>query len=74
MDNALVTELRSLSAAALTATTAAERGNWQEAKTCTSDVCTRAERVCRQLTSTEHELRGDGDSHTRDGPPQCDVP
>jgi hypothetical protein len=72
MDNALVTELRSLTAAALTATTAAERGNWLEAKTCISDVCEPS--ACRQLTSTEHELRGDGDSHTRDGPPQCDVP
>jgi hypothetical protein len=73
MDNALVTELRSLTAAALTATTAAERGNWLEAKTCISDVCTRAERLCRQLSSTEHELRGDGESRTRDGTPRRDV-
>lgn len=71
MDNALVTELRSLSAAALTATTAAERGDWHEARTCISDVCIRAERMCRQLTSIEHELRGDGESHTRNGPPRA---
>ena len=62
MENTLVTELRSITAAALTATTAAKRGEWREAETCLADLHKTVERVLRQLTSTEHELRGDGES------------
>jgi stress response protein YsnF len=65
MDNALVTELRSMTAAALTATMAAELANWHEATKCVSDISDRADRVLRQLTLTEHELRGDGECRLR---------
>lgn len=61
-DNVLVVELRSLTAAALTAATAAERGDWAEAHTCISDVVSRAKAVERRILSTEHELRGHGDT------------
>lgn len=61
MENLLVTELRTMTAAALTATTAAERANWSEATKCVSDINARAGRVLRQLSLTEHELRGDGE-------------
>jgi hypothetical protein len=68
MSNTLVTELRSMTAAVLTATTAAERGNWREAKKGVSDIRSRAHRVVVQLASTEQELRGDGQSRLEDNP------
>ena len=48
----LVTELRSMAAAILTATTAAERGSWQEAQRSVSDISSRAQRVVHQLECT----------------------
>jgi hypothetical protein len=65
MDNTLVTELRSITAAALSATSAAERGDWSVAKRGISDVSTRSHCVLRQLTSTTQELDGHGDARAR---------
>lgn len=65
MSNILVTELRSMTASVLTATTAAERGNWHEAKRGVSDVSDRAQRVVHQLASTEAELQGNGETRSR---------
>jgi hypothetical protein len=52
MDSALVAELRSITAAALTATSAAERSNWGEAAMCVADLGARVKRVQRQISST----------------------
>ena len=38
MDNKLVTELRSITAAALSAMSAAERADWDEAEKCVADL------------------------------------
>ena len=62
MESALVTELRSLTATALAATAAAERGNWDEAQRAASDMNARTARVLRLLASTQDELRGKGES------------
>ena len=62
MESTLVTELRSLTATALTATSAAERGNWDEAQRAASDMNFRTQRVLRLLASTRDELRGKGES------------
>ena len=62
MHSTLVTELRSMTAAVLTATTAAERGNWSEARKGVSDLSGRAQRMLHQLECTDRELRGDGDN------------
>ncbi len=61
-NNALVTDLRSITAAALTATSAAERGDWREAIKCVRDVAKCVDQVLRQLEATEQELGGDGDT------------
>lgn len=61
-NNALVTELRSITAAALTATSAAERGDWEEATRCIGEVAKSADQVFRQLASTKQELSRDGDA------------
>lgn len=60
--NALVTDLRSITAAALTATSAAERGDWREAIKCVRGVAKCVDQVLRQLEATEQELGGEGDS------------
>jgi hypothetical protein len=65
MNNTLVTELRSISATVLSATSAAEQGDWRVAERGTSDVSTRAHRVLRQLTSTSQELDGHGEARAR---------
>lgn len=62
MESTLVTELRSLTATALTATSAAERGAWDEAHRAASDMNARTQRVLRLLASTHDELKGKGDS------------
>lgn len=62
MESTLVTELRSLTATALTATSAAERGNWAEAQRAASDMNARTQRVLRLLASTHDELKGKGES------------
>ena len=62
MESTLVTELRSLTATALTATSAAERGAWDEAHRAVSDLNARTQRVLRLLVSTHDELKGKGDS------------
>ena len=49
MENTLVTELRSITAAALTAMSAAERANWEEAEKCVCDLGDRVNRVQRQI-------------------------
>lgn len=64
MDNILVTELRSITAAALTAMSAAERANWDEAEKCVADIGQRVARVHRQISVTNVELRGDGESRS----------
>jgi len=61
MDNALVTELRSMTATALIATSAAERSDWEEAAKYAADLGDRAHRVCRLISSTSDELRGNGE-------------
>jgi hypothetical protein len=61
MESSLVTELRSLTIAALTATSAAERANWQEAARCASDIRDRAHRVFSHLSCIESELGGRGE-------------
>jgi hypothetical protein len=55
MENTLVTELRSITAAALTAMSAAERANWEEAEKCVCDLGDRVNRVQRQISDTNDE-------------------
>lgn len=64
MENTLLTELRSISAAALTAMSAAERANWDEAEKCVADLGQRVTRIHRQISFTNDEFRGDGESRT----------
>lgn len=68
MDNALITELRSLSAAAYRDHCSRTR---QLARSENMHLrCLHPSRAyVSPMTSTEHELRGDGESHTRNGPP-----
>jgi hypothetical protein len=61
MDNALVTELRSMTATALIATSAAECADWQEAAKYAADLGNRAHRVCRPISSTNDKLHGNGE-------------
>jgi hypothetical protein len=61
MDNALVTELRSMTATALIATSAAERADWQQAAKYAADLGDRAHRVCGMISSTTDELDGNGE-------------
>lgn len=65
MENTLVTELRSITAAALTAMSAAERANWEEAEKFVSDLGDRVNRVHRQISDTNDELRGQGESRSQ---------
>ena len=65
MENTLVTELRSITAAALTAMSAAERANWEEAEKCVADLGDRVNRVHRQISDTNDELRGQGESRSQ---------
>jgi hypothetical protein len=65
MENTLVSELRSITAAALTAMSAAERSSWIEAEKCVADLDTRIRHVHRQIAFTNNELRGHGE------PPSC---
>jgi hypothetical protein len=65
MENTLVTELRSITAAALTAMSAAERSNWDEAEKCVKDLGNRVNRVHRQISFTNAELRGHGECQAR---------
>lgn len=68
MDNVLLAELRSMTAAALVATTAGERGDWRETARCVADLESRAQRILRQLTLTTQELNGNGECRS-DEPP-----
>ena len=61
MESTLVTELRSLTATALIATSAAERGNWEEAHRAAADMNYRTERLLRLLASTRNEMSGKGE-------------
>lgn len=65
MENTLVSELRSITAAALTAMSAAERASWIEAEKCVADLNTRVRRVHRQIAFTNDELRGHGETPSR---------
>jgi hypothetical protein len=65
MDNTLVTELRSITAAVHSAMSAAERGDWSIAKRGISDVSARSNLVLRQLTLTTQELDGHGEARVR---------
>ncbi len=65
MENTLVTELRSITAAALTAMSAAEQANWDEAEKCVADLDARVHRIPRQLSFTNEERRGHGESRSR---------
>jgi hypothetical protein len=69
MENTLVIEIRSITAAALTAMSTAERANWGEAEKCFAELGKSVKRVHRQLSFTNHQLRGNGECrmHPRDG-------